>query len=81
MRHFLIVYQRAKGRILELEEYGPGEQEVALSEAFQRELEHIGDSDVEVVVLGSASRQTLERTHSRYFRSLDDVVREVRALS
>ncbi len=67
MRHFLIIYDRRKGRILELHEYGPEEAAKASADRFERERVERADANIEVVLLGADSLDQVKATHSRYF--------------
>jgi hypothetical protein len=73
MRYYLVVYDRSTGTILELKEFEEGSRAEALKQRFARELEEVANSDIEVVVLGAASRNALVHTHSRYFKSLREL--------
>jgi hypothetical protein len=73
MRYFLMVYDRTAGTILELKEFEGERRAEALKERFARELREVGNSDIEVVVLGAASRNALVHTHSRYFKTLQEL--------
>ncbi len=68
MNYFLIVYERSTGVLQELQEFGADEQ-AALSERFRREFSTRNRAGIEIVVLGAESRQDLQRTHSRYFKT------------
>ena len=70
MRYFLIVYRRSDGQLRSLKEFASGEGEAAMSERSVLELEHKDEPDVEVVVLGASSLESLKNTHSRYFKEL-----------
>lgn len=72
MCHFLLVYDRAAGKLLRLERYGSGA--AAMEARFVAENEFHGDSNIEVVALAAASEDDLRRTHGRYFMSLSDLV-------
>lgn len=64
MKHFLIVYNRRTGD-RRLIEYTDGAH--AIRACLEAESEN-SNPDVEVVVIGSASRDDLMVTHSRYFK-------------
>ena len=66
MKYFLLVFDRTQRKLTEVEEFDNAE--LAVHARFQREAAGPGP-DVEVVVLGAASREALENTHSRYFNS------------
>jgi hypothetical protein len=67
--YYLLVFDRRHRRLVEeVEEFADAES--AVRARFRREAsDSIDGSDLEVVVLGAASRQALENTHSRYFGS------------
>lgn len=68
MNHYLIVFDRSRSAVLRCEAFST--RQAALEARFEAERELGRDSDIEVVVLGAASPEALERTHSRYFRGL-----------
>lgn len=72
MSYFLLVYDRSSGA-LELTEFGQDEGARASRERLRRELAERGHPDVEVVILQSPSRAALERTHARYFKSVNEL--------
>jgi hypothetical protein len=76
IKHFLVIYdiaaQSADVRPFE------HDYEAALAAYEEAERQHRDDPNVEVVLFGSDSAETLERTHSSYFelreRHIDQVV-------
>jgi hypothetical protein len=72
MSYFLLVYDRSSGA-LELTEFGEDQGARATRERFERELAERGHPEVEVVILRSPSRAALERTHARYFKSVNEL--------
>ena len=83
IRHFLVVYdiRAANADVVPFET----DYEAALEAYNQAEEAHRDDPNTEVVLLGSDSAETLERTHSSYFelseKHIDQVVaRELAAL-
>lgn len=68
MKQFVIVFDRPRGQILEMVSFAETERDLAMKELFEREERYRGQSDVEVVMLGSDSVDTLKTTHSRYFK-------------
>lgn len=78
MRSFLIVYNRRTGSN-DVREFPVGHGREAIRARFEEERLHRGDPDIEVVVLGSRSREELMKTHSRYFRSARQMVESARA--
>lgn len=69
--HFLIVFDRAHGRLLNLRDFSDHRQ--ALVERFRAERLHRNSPDIEVVVLTAHSREALRRTHARYFQSVSEL--------
>lgn len=65
VRYFLLVY-RLSDRSVSVEPY-EGELEIAGERYRQLEADHRGDDDVEVVLVGAESIETIHRTHSHYF--------------
>lgn len=66
-----MVYNRREGRILQRGAYERASD--AVEARFAAEREFRGQPDVEVVVLGGESWQSVERTHSRYFSRVRDL--------
>ena len=73
MNYYLLVYDRRVGETVRFQEYPSQRRSDAMQERFREERAHRGDQDIEVVVLGSQSKASLMRTHSRYFKSLGDL--------
>ena len=69
MRYFLVVYDRARGEVVDLQEFSGAERNKALKARFALEVERRDDASIEIVVLGAESREALERTHARYFKT------------
>jgi hypothetical protein len=81
MHQFLIVYERAAGRIVRLQEFDEAERDDALAQMFRYEREHLGNPDIEIALLGAESLDVIKRTHGRYFKSLEEVISDIQALS
>jgi len=82
MRYFLLVYDRAAGELRELREYDSAGANEAMADRFARERRYRADPNIEVVVIGSASRHALRRTHGRYFsRSTQGLVDDLASLA
>ncbi len=69
MRYFLVVYDRARGELLDVTEYSAADRHKALEARFRLEEAERDNAALEIVVLGAESRQALERTHGRYFKT------------
>jgi len=78
MRNFLVVYNRRTGENT-VREFPPGQGREAIRARFEAEQQNRGNSDIEVVVLGSRSRDELLKTHSRYFQSARQMVKSTNA--
>lgn len=73
MRNFLVVYNRRTGAN-SVREFPEGSGREAIRERFIQERLHRDNPDIEVVVLGSSSREELLKTHSRYFCSAGQIL-------
>jgi hypothetical protein len=72
VRHFLLVYDRLRGELLEEREFS--DRSEALKARFAAE--RAGRPDhIEIVVLHADSPETIRRTHARYFQSFGEIVR------
>ncbi len=69
MTYFLIVYERKSGTLEKLKEYPEDQGELALRERFRIEAGDDNGKDLEVVVLGGESLETIKTTHARYFKT------------
>lgn len=66
IQHFLIVFDHAAGRLVELVKFGEdSDRAVAAYSAKERELE--GRDLMEIVLIGSDSLETVKQTHANYF--------------
>lgn len=66
IQHFLLVFDHAVGRLLEQVPFGTdGERAVEAYAAKERE--HAGDRNIEIVLIGSDSIETVRLTHANYF--------------
>ena len=68
-----MVYNRRTGAAT-LKEFPEGCGRQAIRERFEQERANRGNPDIEVVVLGSSSQDELMKTHSRYFRSAEEIL-------
>jgi hypothetical protein len=80
MRYFLVVYNRITGAV-DVKDFAASQREQALEERFAREVKERRQPEIEVVVLGAESRAALERTHARYFHSVEELVHNVEELA
>jgi len=70
IRHFLVVYDIA-AREANVEHYG-SDYDAALAAYAQAEQLYRGRDDVEVVLLGADSLDTIKKTHSSYFSTREE---------
>jgi hypothetical protein len=64
--YFLLVYNKSSGE-LEIEEFA-ADADRAAAEYGQRERRFRDRSEIEVVLVGADSLDTVKKTHSHYFR-------------
>jgi hypothetical protein len=76
IRHFVLVYDPAAGRLHVQECYDDGDVAMRRRFELERRREY---ADMEVVVLSARSVQTLYETHGRYFRTLPELLGRLRA--
>ncbi|HEV2637581.1 MAG TPA: hypothetical protein VGX23_20685 [Actinocrinis sp.] len=73
MPNFLIICNRRTGE-QSVQEFLAGPEHVAIRARFAAERANRADHDIEVVVLSSASREMLEQTHTRYFKTTQELM-------
>ena len=71
MHHYLVIYNRREGQIIRYKGYGGAKP--ALKARFEAEREFSGQPDIEIVVLGGENWDSLSRTHSRYFKGVQEL--------
>ncbi len=71
MHHYLVIYNRREGKIIRHKGYRGSE--LALKARFAAEREFNGQPDIEIVVLGAENWDSLRRTHSRYFKGVQEL--------
>jgi hypothetical protein len=73
---FLLEYEPATGTLLSLETYDVTRRHVAQDERLRREKENASARrDREVVLLEAVSEAGLRSTHSRYFKTLEELTK------
>ncbi len=80
MKHFLIAYRRSAGLLLEMSDLGT-DWRAAASARARLEAKHRLDADVEIVLLSAPSRDAVERTHARYFKTVGELATGLRRVS
>jgi hypothetical protein len=73
MQHYLVIYNRRAGKIIRHRHYQNSSR--ALTARFEAEREFRDDPDIEIVVLGAESWDSLLQTHARYFKSVQELAR------
>ena len=77
MKYFLVVYDQRSATLRSLREFGEEERAAASTERFRLENAHRAEPSLEIVVLGSDSRDSLMKTHGRYFKSVGELASEI----
>ncbi len=74
-RYFLLSF-RVADRSVDVEDFGA--DETAATDAYSRQEREVGeDGDVEIVLVGSDSLESVRKTHSHYFSADEDVLASV----
>lgn len=66
IQHFLLVFDHAKGQLVQ-EEHFREDGASALAAYAAKEEEHSGDRNIEIVLIGSDSIETVRLTHANYY--------------
>lgn len=67
IKHFLLVFDHSRAELVELVEFG-GNSQAAMKAYAAKEREHLATKDnVEIVLIGSDSLETVKITHANYF--------------
>lgn len=67
--HFLLIYDLNLGRLVHQAEFNDAEK--AAAEYAHLEHEHRGNHDLEIVLVGADSLETIQITHGHYFDGKD----------
>jgi len=73
MKYFVVEYERPTGTLLLCQEFPETDYASAAKLRFERDLANIDHPEVETVLLGSDSLETLKHTHGRYFYSVSEL--------
>jgi hypothetical protein len=79
--HFLLVYDRSAGQLLERQAFPQERAGEALRARFDCERRYADRPSIEVVVIGAESEEGLRRTHASYFATPSELVEQMRAVS
>ncbi len=71
MQHFLLIYDHQHQALRSQRAFGDREQEAATQAYQQAEQDCRDDPDVEIVLIGADSIETIMRTHGHYFGDTD----------
>lgn len=77
IRHFLLVFDHGTGRLIEEQDFGTDSAR-AVRKYGEKEDEYKGRQDIEIVLVGSDSIETVRMTHANYF---DDTIAMSKYLS
>lgn len=66
IQHFLLVFDHRQGRLLDEVDF-KDDSTRALAEYARREEQHRDDPDIDIVLIGSDSIETVRLTHANYF--------------
>jgi hypothetical protein len=75
MKYFLLVYDRRRSKIVERHEYPLGRRDDALAARSALVRQHRENLDLEIVLLGANSFDDLKKTHGRYFKTINQLVK------
>lgn len=65
--HFLLVFDVKKQELISHEAFSEGDVAAATTRYAELEREYRGDLDVEIVLVGADSLDTIKQTHGNYF--------------
>ncbi len=70
---FLITYDRSSGCLVDEHQFADVDIEAANDARLEAEIAHAGAAAMEVVILRADSREELQKTHARYFKTLKEL--------
>ncbi len=75
INHFLIIYDLRHGKLVDFQPFGHDIDRAteAYAETEREYRDRSDHEDFEIVLVGADSRETIEQTHSRYFKSRQTV--------
>lgn len=65
--HYLIVFDHSQQALLQAQEYADADEAAAAYAQLERK--HRGDTNLEIVLVGADSLDTIRQTHGNYFDS------------
>lgn len=69
----MVTYDRRRGEIIDRQEFSADERTLAFAERLRQMIARRGESDVEVVLFTADSFDDLKKTHSRYFKTPEEI--------
>ena len=78
MKYFVVEYERPTSTLRMCREFPGTEYAAAAKLRFERDLANREHPEVETVLLGTDSLETLKFTHGRYFHTLSEVLGQLR---
>lgn len=75
MQHFLLIYDHKRQELREQRAFGDRERNQATQAYQDAEQQCQNDPDVEIVLIGADSIETIMRTHGHYFRDTDPLAK------
>lgn len=66
IQHFLLIFDHAQGHLIQ-EQHFHEDGSAALAAYSEKEREYQGDRNVEIVLIGSDSIETVKLTHANYY--------------
>jgi hypothetical protein len=75
VKYFLLTYDRRRHKILAVAAFALEDRDRALAERGTLVRQHRANLDLEIVLLGANSYEDLEKTHSRYFKTVNQLAK------
>jgi len=74
VNYYLLVYDRRRGEIMEREDFRATDRGRAFKRRLEKMIERREQPDVEVVLFSAESFSDLLKTHSRYFKTPEEIL-------
>jgi hypothetical protein len=71
MQHFLLIYDHNAQALRDARPFAEDQCDQAAAAYEAAELEHGDDRNIEIVLVGADSLETIKRTHGHYFEGTD----------
>lgn len=72
VQHFLLIFDHKQARLLDVAEFGSN-SELASLKYREAELSYQDERDIDIVLVGSDSLETVKLTHANYFNGTASV--------